>query len=143
MLDAGIAFLWPDGMWNDTFIGEGQQRMPRLSDIYRVTRSADGHIVYLIVGDSEWQGMTRVIERPELATDPRFVSLPKRIENVGELIAILDEELGKRTTAELCARLDEEEVPFAEVNDISEGREILRSSCGSGLFLFLKYIGHC
>lgn len=119
MLDTGIAFLWPDGMWNNTFVGDGQETMPPLSDVYRVTATADGYVVYLILTDAEWHGMARAIERDELAKDPRFESLEKRVGNIDALLEILEHEIGKRSTAEICARLEAEDVPFAEVNDVA------------------------
>ncbi len=120
MLDAGLSFLWPDGMWNETFIGNDIRRMPMLGDIYRVTKTADGFVTFLTVSDAEWQGMCRAIDRESLATDPRFVDVPSRIAHIGELIGLLNAEVGKWRTDDICARLDAEDVPFAKVNRVDE-----------------------
>jgi len=120
MVDVGVSFLWPDGMWNDTFLGDGVRPMPSLNAIYRVTKTRDGYITYLTVSDVEWQGMCKAIEREDLARDPKFVDLVNRIKNIDELIAILTETIGNYTTADICARLDAAEVPFAKINRVGE-----------------------
>lgn len=120
MVDVGLSFLWPDGMWNETYIGEGVQPMPSLSDIYRVTKTSDGYITSLVVSDTEWQSMCRAIKREDLANDEKFVAVLNRIKNIGELIPLLDDEIGKWKTDELCARLDAEDVPFAKINMVDE-----------------------
>ena len=120
MLSAGLAFLWPDGMWNETFQGDGVQPMPLLSDIYRVSKTADGFITYLTVSDDEWRGMCRAINHPEMGTDEKYANLPSRLKNINEIVTFLDDELQKWGTDELCERLDAEQVPFAKVNAISE-----------------------
>lgn len=120
MVDVGISFLWPDGMWNCTYLGDGVRPMPSLSEIYRVTKTRDGYVTYLTVSDTEWQGMCTAIGREELARDARFVDVVNRIKNIAELIAILNEEIGKWDTEEICARLDAAEVPFAKINRVNE-----------------------
>ena len=120
MLDAGLSFLWPDGMWNHTFVGDDIQPMPALSDIYRVTKTADGYVTYLTVSDAEWCGMCRAIEREELGSDPKFATLAARLQNIDELVNILETELGEWQTDAICRRLDAEEVPFAKVNSLDE-----------------------
>lgn len=120
MADAGLSFLWPDGMWNETFLGEGVRPMPLLGDIYRVTKTRDGYITYLTVSDMEWRAMCRAIKREELGTDPRYADIGSRIANIVELIALLNAEIEKWDTEEICARLDAEDVPFAKINTVGE-----------------------
>ena len=120
MVDVGLSFLWPDGMWNDTYLSDDVQPMPSLSDIYRVTKTADGYITSLVVSDAEWQSMCRALKRDDLASDEKYVKLLNRIKNINEFISLLDNEIGKWKTDELCARLDSEDVPFAKINMVSE-----------------------
>ena len=123
MVDAGLAFLWPDGMWNQTFIGDDVRPMPSLSDIYRVTKTLDGYITYLTVSDSEWCGMCRAINQEALGTDPKYANLMARLGNIDELVALLNREIGTWETDEICARLDAEDVPFAKINMLDEVHE--------------------
>jgi crotonobetainyl-CoA:carnitine CoA-transferase CaiB-like acyl-CoA transferase len=118
MVDVGLSFLWPDGMWNETFLGDGVRPMPLLGDIYRVTQTRDGYITYLTVSDMEWRAMCRAIGREELAHDPRFAEIGGRIANITEIVALLNAEIAKWDTDEICARLEAEDVPFAKINPV-------------------------
>ena len=118
MVDVGLSFLWPDGMWNETFLGDDVRPMPLLGDIYRVTQTRDGYITYLTVSDTEWRAMCRAIKREELGTDPRFAEISGRIANITEVVALLNAEIAKWNTDEICARLDAEDVPFAKINAV-------------------------
>jgi len=120
MVDVGLSFLWPDGLWNETFVGEDVRLMPMLGDIYRVTETLDGHITYLTVSDMEWRGMCRAINREELGTDPKFAEITGRLKHIDELIEMLNSEIGQWKTEDICARLDAEDVPFARINATSE-----------------------
>jgi crotonobetainyl-CoA:carnitine CoA-transferase CaiB-like acyl-CoA transferase len=123
MVDVGLAFLWPDGMWNQTFIGDNIRPMPSLSDIYRVTKTLDGYITYLTVTDTEWCGMCRAINQDALGTDPKYANIMSRLQNIDELVAMLNSEIGSWKTDEICARLDAEDVPFAKINMVDQVHE--------------------
>ena len=120
MVDVGLSFLWPDGMWNNTYLNDDVQPMPSLSDIYRVTKTSDGYITSLVVSDAEWQSMCRAIKRDDLANDEKYMNVLNRIKNISELIPLLDSEIAKWKTDELCGRLDAEDVPFAKINMVDE-----------------------
>jgi crotonobetainyl-CoA:carnitine CoA-transferase CaiB-like acyl-CoA transferase len=120
MMDAGLAFLWPDGMWNDTFTSKNVPKMPPLSDIYRVTKTKDGYVTYLVVSDSEWQGMCKALGFESLGSDPKFRSLLDRLANIDELVSFLETEIGKWNTTEICNELEKQEVPFARINALNE-----------------------
>ncbi|MEC7761828.1 MAG: CoA transferase [Pseudomonadota bacterium] len=67
-----------------------------------------------------WESLLKAIERPDLLEDPRFVTRPDRFRNYEELQDILSEVFATRPRGEWVERLQEVEVPFAPVNDISE-----------------------
>lgn len=120
MADVGLSFLWPDGMWNATYIGDDVRPMPSLSDIYRVTKTQDGYVTFLTVSDSEWQGMCRAIGREELGSDPKFADVMSRIKNIDEVVELLNTTIAEFATEDICARLDAEDVPFARINLVDE-----------------------
>ena len=120
MLDAGLAFLWPDGMMNDTFLGDGITPMPPLSDIYQIDETKDGHITYIVVSDAEWSGLCKALKITHLTRDPKFNDIVNRLKNISELKGILRAEMSKWSTKEICERLDKEDVPFAKINTIKE-----------------------
>jgi len=67
-----------------------------------------------------WAGFCRAIERPELETDARFDSNPKRVERRSELVPMLEAVFPARTTAEWLARLQREGVPVAPINSVDQ-----------------------
>jgi crotonobetainyl-CoA:carnitine CoA-transferase CaiB-like acyl-CoA transferase len=116
MLDAAIAFLWPDVMQAHTFLGPGATSPAPAHAAVSVRRTADGYITVSAVADREFEGLCRALERPELARDERFRDTASRFRHSDVLAAVLDEVTGSRTTASWCERLAAEEVPHAPVN---------------------------
>jgi crotonobetainyl-CoA:carnitine CoA-transferase CaiB-like acyl-CoA transferase len=115
LLDAGLAFLWPDGMMKDTFIGDGVREGPALYERYRLTETKDGHIVMWAGADNEWHAVFRALDRAELCEDERFATGRGRANNNEELGTILYNEFRKWTTAELVERMEQAEVPGGPV----------------------------
>jgi crotonobetainyl-CoA:carnitine CoA-transferase CaiB-like acyl-CoA transferase len=113
MLDAAVAFLWPDGMMNETLLGDDILPAPSVANAYRVTRTADGYATAIPLSDAEFAGICRALDVPELADDPRFATLPDRIGRIEEWARILQERAEHIPTAELVARMQSEEVPSA------------------------------
>ena len=71
-------------------------------------RTKDGFLAMTAVNETQAHGIFRAIERPELATDPRFAAVAGRKANVAALRDILDAELVKRPTAEWVAAFQRE-----------------------------------
>jgi crotonobetainyl-CoA:carnitine CoA-transferase CaiB-like acyl-CoA transferase len=120
MLDASIAFLWPDGMQQHTYLGPGATAPAPLHGILRAFPSADGFVTLLTISDAEFQGLARALGRPELMSDPRFSSVATRMENVDALAQIVAKETSKECSETICARLAAEGVPAAPIR--AQGR---------------------
>ena len=116
MLDATIAFLWPDVMQAQTFLGPGATPPASLAGVLSVRRTADGFMTIFAIADSEFAGLCRALSRPELALDERFRDTAGRMRHADALAAFLDEATRAQSTASLCARLEAEDVPYAPVN---------------------------
>jgi crotonobetainyl-CoA:carnitine CoA-transferase CaiB-like acyl-CoA transferase len=119
MIDVALAFLWPDGMMAHTMVGDGVAPGPTLYEIYRLTETADGHLVYFAASDSEMHGLFRALGRPELCEDPRF-TLWERATNAAELGRILYDAFRSWPTEAILARLLEEDVPAGPVNALAD-----------------------
>src|SRR3546814_10702557 len=52
-----------------------------------------------LVSDAKWQRLYKAIDRPELATDPRFATMGGRTEHIDTLYSILADEIAKHPTA--------------------------------------------
>jgi len=132
MLDASLSFLWPDSMWNHTFLSDDATRLPPLADMYRIVATADGHVIMNVVSDREYQGLCRSLQREDLIDDSRFAAMDARVRHAAELAGIIENESIKFSTAELCASLEREHVPGARVNaldDIARDPQVRHSGC--------------
>ena len=114
MLDAVVSFLWPEAMVALTFITDKEVTVrPNARDL--VFETVDGYITVATVSDSEWQGLTRALERPEWLGDLRFTTPAGRVKYADARLELTAEVLTTRTSAEWLARLDAEQVPCAPV----------------------------
>ena len=102
----------------------GPYSRPSVSQSY-VLKCADGKRIALHMSSPEkfWQGLAKAIEQPDLFEDPRFATRETRITNQEMLIELLGERFARRTRAEWCDRLQNEDVPHAPMYDTSEALE--------------------
>jgi crotonobetainyl-CoA:carnitine CoA-transferase CaiB-like acyl-CoA transferase len=120
MLETMVAFNMVDHLWHGVF-GEPEKGLgyPRmLTPWRRPYATADGYICLLATTDRQWRSLFAAIDRPELAEDPRFCSIPARTINIDALYTILGERMRTRDTAEWRTRLDAADVPNGVVNDM-------------------------
>jgi formyl-CoA transferase len=122
MLEAAIAFM-PDPFANYHQLGlpQGPYSRSSSSQSYAL-RCTDGKLIAVHLSSLQkfWQGLVRAIERPELETDPRFLTRMDRLANYLVLRGELAASFAKRDRADWMARLAAEDVPFAPVNDVSD-----------------------
>jgi crotonobetainyl-CoA:carnitine CoA-transferase CaiB-like acyl-CoA transferase len=117
MLDVAVHFLWPDAMWNNTYLDHPSE-MPDLASIYNLQRTNDGWVIaYGVANDGHWKAMCEAFERPELVTDPRFVDVQARIRNGQQANDAVEAETMRFTTAEVVELLARAGVPVAPVHD--------------------------
>jgi crotonobetainyl-CoA:carnitine CoA-transferase CaiB-like acyl-CoA transferase len=115
MLDAMIAYLWPEAMPTLTFVGE--EHDPSESDIGPdlVFATQDRYITAAAVSDDEWAGMCRALNRQDLIDDGRFNTAGARSRHAVERRGIMATELEKWTANEILPRLLDNDVPAAPV----------------------------
>ena len=120
MLDAVIAFIWPESMAAYTFAGPEKAitRPPNTRDL--VFETADGYITCGAVSDSEWEGLCHALERPEWLGDERFKTPAGRIRYADARLELAAEVLRTRTSAEWLSRLDAHQVPCAPILNRSQ-----------------------
>ena len=73
------------------------------------------YIACMIASDSEWQGLCRAAEQPELASDERFATQDARGANMGPFFEFLAELFQTGPAEEWLERLAKEQVPSAPV----------------------------
>ena len=87
---------------------------------YNVYPTTDGWIAIICVGEAHWKSFAKVMGRPELADDPRFSTLGKRVAAIDEVDAIVGAWTSQRTKEEAFSELMAGGVPCAPVRDLDE-----------------------
>jgi len=80
--------------------------------------TADSYVVVATRQDNFWVKLCEAIERPDLATDPRFATNANRVKNRAVLVPCLEQIFSTRTAADWLARLRETGVPATPVNNV-------------------------
>jgi len=87
---------------------------------YEVFATADGHVILAAGNDGQWASFCAAAERPELAGDPRFKTMPDRVRNRAALIPIVRDIMKGRASREWIARLEAANVPCGPINNYEE-----------------------
>jgi formyl-CoA transferase len=87
---------------------------------YQPFRCADGEVILACGNDNLYRKFCEAAGCPELASDPRFATNGKRVENRDELKRLLDAIFAKRTKKEWVTLLDAAGVPNGPINDIAQ-----------------------
>ena len=87
---------------------------------YGVFQSADDvPILISVQNDREWVTLcTKVLGRPEFATDPRFATSPARTANRAATDGMVAEHFARHGVDELAHQLEAAQIAFARVNDV-------------------------
>jgi len=120
MLDAALAFQWPDAMNNLTFVTDPPAPYPEFGIRQRAYRTRNGHVAVMTPQPSEFASFCKGLGRPELAGDPRFATSAARRHNVADLVEVLQSLTQAHDTDELVDALRAEGVPIGRVNQRHE-----------------------
>lgn len=116
MLDAGLAFFWPDGMLRHTLFGEGVEHFMVPGERYQLTTTNDGQLVVWAGTAEQMRGTLRAVGRGDLASSPgqrgREMLRPEHIRERMEAVTL---GLAKLSTQEAYQRMLEFEVPAAPI----------------------------
>jgi crotonobetainyl-CoA:carnitine CoA-transferase CaiB-like acyl-CoA transferase len=115
MLDAAIAFLWPDAFYNQALLDNEAPPSPDFASFYGIMKTKDGFITVITLSDDEFGDFCRAVNRPDIAADPRFSDILKRMANAKKLRLLFAEAVANWSTADIRARLEAEDVPHAVV----------------------------
>ncbi len=87
---------------------------------YNVYPAADGWLALICVSDAHFAGLCAAMAQPELAQDPRFVTLKSRVAHMDALDALIGGWSAGYPKAELEAILTRHRVPCSQVREIDE-----------------------
>ena len=122
LYEAGIADTsWQSALALATGVAPGPMgsRHP-LNAPYQAFQTADGWITIGASNTRNWQRLLDLLEKPELADDPRFKDGAGRMENIDAMIDILTEVFRTRPNAHWLAALEGVGIPAGPVFDINE-----------------------
>ncbi len=115
MLDASLAFVYPDGYMNHALLDDDVEHQALLADLlYELTLTRDGALTISAATPDQRLGLYRAISREDLATDERFATLEGLMSHMAEYRAILEEAFLEFSTDEIVERLRENDVPCAK-----------------------------
>jgi crotonobetainyl-CoA:carnitine CoA-transferase CaiB-like acyl-CoA transferase len=120
MLDTALAFLWPDGMMQHSFLDDGVTEGAHLADNYMIRATKDGHIASMAISDRQFPLLCRALGTERWLQDPRFASMSDRERNMDALSPLIDEEFARYTTEDLVERLHAEDVPCAATTPVAD-----------------------
>lgn len=113
MLDAAVAFFWPEGMSGLVFVGDEADVARQSGSMDLIYETRNGYLTAGAVSDREWRGLCRALRKPEWIDDPRFATTADRFRNVEVRKKLTAAELRHWQRDEILARLDAEGVPSA------------------------------
>jgi crotonobetainyl-CoA:carnitine CoA-transferase CaiB-like acyl-CoA transferase len=122
MFETMASFVLVEHLADATF--EPPARQPGyarvLSPFRRPYRTADGHICALPYLDKHFAALFEVVDRPDLAIDPRFATLAARVADIDTVYEMVDGLLAQRTTAEWLEAMRAAGIPCAPVNRLED-----------------------
>jgi len=113
MLDAMVAYLWPEAMATLTFVGNEIDPSEADQGPDLVFAAQDRYLTAAALSDDEWTGMCRALNRRDLIDNPRFRTAHDRSIHAVERREIVSAELEKWAAHEILQRLLANDVPSA------------------------------
>jgi len=120
MLDAAVAFNWPDGMYNHSFLDDPPPPAPEYGDLGRLWKAADGQSAIGFMQSSEFGAMMRALDLPDLADDPRLTTMGGRMRHRAEWSPRVAEAIAARKLDDLMTGFIREGAVGGRVNSRGE-----------------------
>lgn len=122
LFDTALHQLAYQGTWylNEGLVTERVARSAHPSSVpVQLYPTADGWIYICCMNQKFWEILVKIIERPDLGSDPRFVNMPDRTAHRDTLTGILDEVFRTKTTAAWLDLL-KGQIPAAPVEGLAD-----------------------
>lgn len=118
MLDVALAYLWPDGMMNDTVI-EPEKVLPPVARSFKVTPTADGFVSLVTLTASQWSALVAALS-DDADASPDLSDTADRMASGAAIMREVRGKVAALTTDEVIARLRQADVPCAPVLRLDE-----------------------
>ena len=122
MFEGIVAYNLVEHLYGRMFVPtEGDAGYARVvSEHRRPHATRDGHLCMLPYTDSQWRKFWAIAGRPELADDPRFVTMQARSQNIDALYGTAANFLKAKGSAEWLELLAEAEIPAGPANRLDD-----------------------
>ncbi|APV50926.1 CoA transferase [Betaproteobacteria bacterium GR16-43] len=112
---------WQSAIYFATGVSPGPSGSAHiLTAPYQAFPTSDGWINIGGANQSNWERIVKVIGRPELAADPRFLTNGDRMRNLAALTPLIAERLRARPSADWVREFEAAGVPVGPVNTIGQ-----------------------
>lgn len=122
MMESMVSFNMMEHLWgavlDEPERGVGYSRM--FTPHRRPYATKDGYICLLANTDEQWRRLFALMDRPDMADDPRYAKVNARSRNIDAVYAVVAEQMAKRTTGEWRQLLDAADIPNGPVQDFDD-----------------------
>jgi crotonobetainyl-CoA:carnitine CoA-transferase CaiB-like acyl-CoA transferase len=119
MLDAAIAFTWPDCAMDVALLDEDALRTATISSAYSAMEFKDGYATSSVVTQSEFEGYCAALGVPEVAVDERFKDREARAVNAVALKEIVVQQLRTISVHDFLEGALVHDVPASGLNTLA------------------------
>ena len=126
MLDAAVAFNWPDAMYNHAFLDDPPPAWPPYGSTNAPHDAADGLVVVGALQNAEFGALMRAIGCDEIAADPRLASFAGRMRHRADYQPAVAAALAAQSLDTLVAGFVREGAVGGRVNALGEVAEDLQ-----------------
>ena len=123
MIDAALAFHWPDGMWNESFVDGDVPHFPEYGALNKPVKAKDGAVIIGALQHKEAQAVARACGAADLLEDERFATLEDWRANGADFWRELRARIGRTEVAALREGFIREEAVGAVINDAASVRD--------------------
>ena len=119
MLDAHVAWLANMGMnyLHSGDLGRLGNDHPNIVP-YRPFKTSDGEIIVVVGNDDQFTRFCTLIDRDDLATDPKFSTNVSRVKNREELATIINPIVASKSSAHWLEALEANSIGCGPINDL-------------------------
>ena len=123
MLDAAIAFMWPDSAMDAALLDDDVVRTPTIGENYAALELKDGFVTVSAVSQPEFEGYVRALNGAHLLEDPRFADAASRMANVDAMRTEIKKLTDAITVEEFLRNAVVHDVPASGINSLHNVHE--------------------
>ncbi len=125
MFETMASFNLVEHLADSIFSGPETAAAPRgyervFSRYHRPLKTREGHVCLVANTDAQWQRLFALLGRPDLAADPRFVTMGDRIRHAESLYEAVSSSLLERDAAQWLALFLEHDIPAGPANTLND-----------------------